>query len=702
MKNRGDISQLNLGAALEQLEQLCRSFDRVPGPHSVFPSALAVAGKICGQVTLQGYLYDTGSGTLEPSGEEQGQPLKPLTLPNHLFKTLSGENRRLAWEPFELDSLGQSHPWWRFYELNRKAIEANRIAAFFPLTSAREVLGLVALERSDWQRLGELNLIKLLKLAVSQIALGLSHLELVNTVRRTSFQSRLKALELETLQDVGAAFSGSLDLDQLTGDLLVRLISILNINRAALLLDRAPDRGGDGGDFRPEVVESFGFEEVGDDLAGLLKHCGDASANLLQNSPTVINDPSLASTLGCRNLMVVPVQYKGQLLGAILVGDKESRSEENPSFDDDDLKLLSSMAGQAGAAISNARLYSDVLRMKNFNENILTSIASGVITTDGTGRVASFNESASRIFALPAVNAIGKPLRELLTGMNLEDLAEELSEVTRTGESFQEMNITGKDFNGVQVVLNLSATPFSGSGDAESQGKSEGLVVSVENISEGARVKDTLRRYVSSNVVDMVLEEGYELVLGGKLCEVTVLFADIRGFTSLSERQSPQDVVELLNSYFDLIIDVVFRYNGTVDKIVGDEIMVLFGAPFQLDDDTERAVRCAGEMLKTLEDFNRQRETGGLSPLSIGIGLNRGNVISGNIGSSKHMDYTVIGDAVNLASRLVDRAEPGQILLTRSVADSLDSGFACRRIGEISVRGKQKPVEVFEIAGDKE
>jgi adenylate cyclase len=200
----------------------------------------------------------------------------------------------------------------------------------------------------------------------------------------------------------------------------------------------------------------------------------------------------------------------------------------------------------------------------------------------------------------------------------------------------------------------------------------------------------------------MVLQEGHEIVLGGKLCEVTVLFADIRGFTSLSEQLTPQQVVEMLNGYFDLIIDVVFRYNGTVDKIVGDEIMVLFGAPFPSDDDTNRAVHCAMDMLDTLESFNVQRGKRGESPLQIGIGLNRGGVISGNIGSTRHMDYTVIGDAVNLASRLVDNASPGQILMTRSVVDGLRDGFGSRRIGEISVKGKQKPVEVFEVSGRDE
>ncbi len=699
MNQQTSIDTPGLAAALKELDQLCRSFDRVPGAGAVFPKVLETTGRICGEIELQGYLYDKTSAVLEPCEMQPPQTLASLTLPNHLFKILSGAEGRIAGQPFELASLSQSHPWWHFHESNREAIERNRIAVVYPLVSAREVLGLVALDSSGLKKVSAAGTASLLALACSQIALGLSHLNLVAIIRRTSFQSRVKALELETLQDVGVAFAGSLDIKQLTGDLLVRVVSIMNANRAAVLLDNEPGRNSEKGNFHPEVVESFGLEELEENLADSLAGCPVISANLLENSPTVINDPAQAGALGCRNLMVVPIQYKGQLLGAILVGDKESRTEKNPTFGDDDLRLLGAMAGQAGAAISNARLYNDVLRMKNFNENILTSIASGVITAGGDNRVVSFNDSAADIFGVPPTRAVGMIVEELFALLGLSDLAGKIAEVKSSGEQFQEMNVAASGPGGKELSINVSATQFSaGQGvDGLESANGAGLVISLENVSEEARIKDTLRRYVSANVADMVLEEGHQLVLGGKLSEVTVLFADIRGFTSLSERRSPQEVVELLNNYFDLIIDVVFRYNGTVDKIVGDEIMVLFGAPFPLEDDTERAMRCAMKMLTELEKHNAAQAASGQAPLKIGIGLNRGNVISGNIGSAKHMDYTVIGDAVNLASRLVDKAAPGQILLTRSVAGKLGEEFPCRRIGEIMVKGKRDPVEVFEI-----
>ncbi len=704
MNQQTSMDAIGIAAALDELDKICRSFDRVPGAKAVFPQALETTGRICGAVQLQGYLYDKTRAVLVPCGGQSPRALSTLAMPNHLFEILSGAKGRIAGQPFELNNMSQSHPWWNFHELNRAAIKSNRLAAIYPLVSAREVLGLVALDSDELEKVNMAGSDKLLTLACSQIALGLSHLSLVSTIRRTSFQSRLKALELETLQDVGVAFAGSLDIKQLTGDLLIRVISILNVNRAAVLLDNQPERDGGEKAFRPEVVESFGLQELEEKLVDSLAGCPQASANLLENSPTVINDPALAGTLGCRNLMVVPIQYKGQLLGAILVGDKESRSEPEPAFGDDDLRLLGAMAGQAGAAISNARLYSDVLRMKNFNENILTSIASGVITVGADNRVVSFNDSAARIFTIPPARAVGMDFGELFTQLGLEALTDKITTVKNSGEHFQEMNVEPSGSGDKKLSLNISATPFSGEQDTSGMrtGSGTGLVISVENVSEGARVKDTLRRYVSANVADLVLEEGHQLVLGGKLCEVTVLFADIRGFTSLSERRSPQQVVKLLNSYFDLIIDVVFRYNGTVDKIVGDEIMVLFGAPFPLADDTERAVSCSIEMLAELEKFNAVRVQEGHSAIRIGIGLNRGNVISGNIGSAKHMDYTVIGDAVNLASRLVDNAAPGQILLTRSVAGQLGDSFACHGIGEITVKGKRDPVEVFEIASEKQ
>lgn len=683
----------------QELRRICNIFLSGIKAEQALGQALGIIRNISGLENIFGLLYLSDRDLLEPIEHSAGKGFPPLELNRNLLGLLASDRKGLDLESIDLKSLGQSHPWWPFFELNKVPLERVHARLLLPLGMGQELYGMIVLgEGAEPVDLGREELI-LLQLAARQAALGLARLNLIKSVKDTSFKTRLKTLEVETLQDVGVAISSHLDLNQLTSELLLRAVSVLNINRAMVLLDN-PEDSSSAAPGRMYVAESFGLDEAESEKLNTFDASKLVLDNLADMSHTMINDPDQAGRiLGCRKLLVVPIQFKGELLGAIMVADKESLHQKETDFDEDDLRLLTAMANQAGAAISNARLYRNVLQIKNYNENILTSIASGVITTDRKGRIVSFNDSAARIFSVPAVQAVGMQVENLFKSIGLDSLAAQLGATLKEKDSYQETNLHAETAQGTSVVFNISATPLIL--DQESSSFA-GLVISVENISEEAMVKETLKRYVSSNVVDLVLEKGHELVLGGSLCEVTILFADIRGFTRLSEEHGPQEVVDLLNNYFDLIIDVVFRYNGTVDKIVGDEIMVLFGAPFPFKDDTLRAVGCAIEMLETLEKFNRERQVEGKFPLAVGVGLNRGSVISGNIGSAKHMDYTVIGDAVNLASRLVDHAGESQILITRSVYKELTgSEFLCRKIESLSVKGKKDPVKIYEVLGKR-
>ena len=167
------------------------------------------------------------------------------------------------------------------------------------------------------------------------------------------------------------------------------------------------------------------------------------------------------------------------------------------------------------------------------------------------------------------------------------------------------------------------------------------------------KVKSTFKKYVSKNIVDKLLESEDSLNLGGTESDITILFSDIRGFTSMSEKLSPTQIVKLLNKYFQSMIDIVFKYNGTLDKIVGDELMVLYGVPLKNEMDTENAVNTAVEMFKKLDNFNKEITKKGFEPFQIGIGINKGKAVSGNIGSEQQMNYTVIGDTINLGQDYV-------------------------------------------------
>ena len=222
--------------------------------------------------------------------------------------------------------------------------------------------------------------------------------------------------------------------------------------------------------------------------------------------------------------------------------------------------------------------------------------------------------------------------------------------------------------------------------------------VSVEQIDK-RQARSMLSRYLPPVVVAEMLKDPVAAQLGGKRADLTVLFSDIRGFTTISERLAPEEEVALLNQYLTVMTEVIFRHGGTVDKFEGDAILTFFGAPQSHGDDTERAVRAAVEMRDNLGELeNRWRERTE-APLSIGIAINTGPAMVGNIGSQRRMDYTVIGDAVNLASRLQDLTkEYGvSILINGSTYERVQHMCQVRALGTVEVRGRTQPVDLYEV-----
>jgi class 3 adenylate cyclase len=205
-------------------------------------------------------------------------------------------------------------------------------------------------------------------------------------------------------------------------------------------------------------------------------------------------------------------------------------------------------------------------------------------------------------------------------------------------------------------------------------------------------------RYVSEDVAnEIVANPDRHLKLGGEKREVTVLFGDLRGFTPIAETLDPQDAVDVLNVFLTLVVDAVFEFSGTLDKFRGDGIMAFFGAPLVHEDDPSRAVRCAllmQERLKgvTFPKFPDLR-------LHMGIGINTGIVIAGNIGSERRMDYTVIGDEVNTAQRFESNAGPGQILITGNTYERIKDSVQVRDLGALRVKGKNEGITAYDVLG---
>jgi class 3 adenylate cyclase len=218
---------------------------------------------------------------------------------------------------------------------------------------------------------------------------------------------------------------------------------------------------------------------------------------------------------------------------------------------------------------------------------------------------------------------------------------------------------------------------------------------------EKERVKALFGRYLPKAVAERALSQQGEIQLGGELKEVVILFSDIRGFTSLSERLSPPEVVAMLNDYYTRMIDVLFDHDGTLDKTIGDAIMAVFGAPVADPDAVPKALRTALGMMRALEAFNRDRKAAGAEPIQIGIGVNVGGVVAGNLGSIKQLSYTVIGDEVNLASRMCSNAKAGQILVTEAVYRRAKWAFEFNALEPIRVKNVSHPVQVYEVLAER-
>jgi adenylate cyclase len=219
-----------------------------------------------------------------------------------------------------------------------------------------------------------------------------------------------------------------------------------------------------------------------------------------------------------------------------------------------------------------------------------------------------------------------------------------------------------------------------------------------EQIANQISQRAALERFVSPEVVEMISSNPEGVRLGGVNQKVSVLFADIRGFTSLSEKLQPERVVEILNNYFTHVTEVIFDHGGTLDKYLGDGVMALFGAPLSKGNDAENAVRAAQSIQRLIVELNRDASDRGWPELNVGIGINTGIVTAGNIGSPRRIDYTVIGDTVNSASRLMSNAPPGSIIISQSTAVDLTRGqFHLTPLEPLKVKGKSEAIEVFSV-----
>ena len=372
------------------------------------------------------------------------------------------------------------------------------------------------------------------------------------------------------------------------------------------------------------------------------------------------------------------------LNGCIILYDKENRNGLI-DFDQYDLRFFKSIVKKISLSYDNIILLENIKKSKKLIDNIMSSISTGIVKVNLIGEIEYINDSAIDIFKFKSENLLNNHYAMVfennLNLVELIDFAESRSHI------LYEENLSILRTDSDETHINLTISPVF------EDGINSGSVISFEDLSDLNKVKSTFKKYVSENIVDELLLNESSLELGGIEQDVCILVSDIRGFTAMSETLEPSKVVKLLNSFFDKMIDVVFKYNGTLDKIIGDELMVLYGAPLKKKDDIKNAVITAKEMFTTLDKFNKEMVADGLPELRIGIGINYGKVICGNIGSEQQMNYTVIGDTVNLASRLCSAAKPGEIIISDSVHKELKEEYKFIMNEDLRLKGKREPVK---------
>jgi adenylate cyclase len=387
-----------------------------------------------------------------------------------------------------------------------------------------------------------------------------------------------------------------------------------------------------------------------------------------------------------RCLLCVPIFNKdGKTIGVT-----QSLNKRGGPFTPEDESRLRAFTAQIATALENAKLFSDVQAMRNYNAAMLESMSNGVITFDEEGRATTCNGAGSRILRRAEEDLAGKTAEEVFSGTDW--LVERIRHVaeTRTTDLAMDAELA---VDGDAVSVNVTVLPLLSSDDEQL-----GTLVLIEDISSEKRVKSTLARYMDPDLADRLLAAGSQEVLGGNESVATVLFSDIRSFTTLAEHLGPQPTVTMLNNYFERMVDCISHQGGMLDKFIGDAIMAVFGLPVPDEDDEDRALRAAISMIRSLREWNAERELRGEPAVEIGVGLNTDSVVAGNIGSPKRMDYTIIGDGVNLAARLESACKHyrSRILLSEFTMAKLKGVYRLREIDKVIVKGKTKPVAIFE------
>jgi PAS domain S-box-containing protein len=400
----------------------------------------------------------------------------------------------------------------------------------------------------------------------------------------------------------------------------------------------------------------------------------------------------------------VPLHYEEKLIGFLMLGPRRS----GDLYTSDDLDFLAAVAAQSTLALENARLFANLrrtldqtLEMKNLMSDIFASISTGVITTDLDRKVTLFNHAAEKILGLEAWQVMGRRLSRTVPGLGV-DLDDATANTLNEGAVILGTELMRQVPSRGDVVLRLSCAPLR---DAHLGTKGATLVIDDlterrKLEAEQERIRQTFGRVVAPRVRDRLLADPGNLRLDGTRQVVTVLFADLSGFTAFSEKHVPETVFKTLNTYLSMAAQTILEEEGTLDKFMGDAVLAIWNSPDPQEDHALRAVRAALTTMQRLENCYKNFPDAE-QQMGFRIGITTGPAMVGNVGTNDLFNYTAIGDAVNLAQRLQAAANPGQILLYKDTYDIVAGQVVATPLKPLIVKGRAQPADVYELKGLK-
>jgi adenylate cyclase len=512
---------------------------------------------------------------------------------------------------------------------------------------------------------------------------------------------------LDELVRASSLLTGEINFKRLISILVEQSLDITHSDTAALYLYAS-------GDTTADLVLAYkrGRHAVPEHLAGkseLVDFIVESSEAVVLLTPEESPFGDLLLTDRMQSGMALPIATTKTRIGILVLNSLRPHFYNRARF-----QFLDSFVGLASGMLHNAKMFTElqdylkqIEELERYQASVFSSMTNLLVTTDDAGRVHYFNRAAADRLGVTETN-IGQKLDSVFGKGLSKRVISSLDRVRQTGSSILGIEGIYRDKGG-DMDYSLNVSPLVGK-----RGRHEGLTLlftdqtaetelkqQMEVVSEERRlIKDMFARYLSNDIVQSLMDKPELVKPGGGAKEATIFFADIRGYTSFSEGKDPAYIVEVLNDYFTEAVEVVIRHRGYIDKFIGDCIMAAWGVPMVNEEyDAVQAVTCAVEIQELVNSKSRSFFTGKASKLRIGIGMHTGPLIAGNLGSARRMDYTVIGDTVNVAARMEGVAGAGEVIITGETRKHLGDAFKLQEREPVKVKGKTKAIPIYNVIG---